>query len=482
MTTDENGVTTFSGDVKNITDPWIEFDPSNSELQTGHYVPIQFPEECAHKKAKLTGLTHTTEVELDDDCILIVRLEGVKNLKFTAEIDGVLYTFDLTGLVPVGEKAWDAAKEDYGRFGKKADFLDNFKITWIDEEGQASGTIKYHEDIEGGKVFAGNHFPLPLSEWFSGVDKSVGILTMKTAKDKDWILTVKSLENHVKVVFNELTVMDIDLSNMTLQAKPEPPKVGEEALSVVTGEDTMDGYISKADDLVNGINISWAGTTGTVTGALKFYEFSNGIFNGDEATGHYLPVRIATWDGKTIDVTTDHKTSAIDPEWIIRVDKLMTAGKHIKFESEGTLIADLDLTAVTLEIASGEHAVVVASQEEDMGSVQPASLLIKDDVKITWTGNKGAVTGTAHYYTFSNGHFEENPSGHFLPLIVKNHDGEPIKGTGSEGDTPMVIDPKWIIRVDDLASASKTAKLYANEVELAELDFKGMTLEPGGDV
>lgn len=491
MTTDENGVTTFSGDVKSITDsdPWTEFDPSNPELQTGHYVPIQFPKDCAGKTVKLTGLTHTTEVVLTEDCLLIVRLEGVKNLKFTAEIDGVVYTFDLTGLVPVGEKAWDSSKEDYGRFGKKTDFLDNFNITWTEEKGEATGTIKYHEDIEGGKVFAGNHFPVPLAEWFSGVNKSVGILSPRIAKDKDWILSVKSLDTHVKVIYNELTVMDIDLSKMTLQSKdepkpepkpePEPQKVGEQAISVVTGEDTMDDFITKADDLVNGINISWEETTGTVTGNLKFYEFTNGKFGGDLATGHYLPIQITGWDGKVIDVTTTSKKSVQDNRWIIRVDDVMKASKQIKIESEGTLIATLDLTSVVLDPAVGGQAIKVADQSahfENMNEGDTTAKFIDPDVTISWTGNKGEVTGNVKDYTFTNGHFARKPNGHYLPIVIKNHDGETIKGTGSEGDEPQLIESNWIIRVDDFINGSKYAKLYANDVEIGELSFNGMTL------
>lgn len=160
---------------------------------------------------------------------------------------------------------------------------------------------------------------------------------------------------------------------------------------------------------------------------------------------------------------------------IQRIENLADGKLHIKMADD--VEYDLDFTETTLEPALGQNAVVVASQEEDMDAVSPASTLIADDVAISWRGMKGTVTGTVHWYKFTNGHFAKKPTGHYLPVIVKNHDGETIKGIGSEDDEPSLIDPKWIIRVDDFITKGKNVKMYANDEQIAELDVRALKLE-----
>lgn len=250
----------------------------------------------------------------------------------------------------------------------------------------------------------------------------------------------------------------------------------------------------QADD----VRMRWSEDACKIVGTLKFVGEPWTEYNPDgENTGHFF---VWQFDNKyagtevqlsantvkenviAIDSFPSTATITLDSTCCLiqRIENLADGKLHIKLADD--VEYDLDFTETTLEPALGADAVVVAAQEEDMDAVSPASALIADDVQITWRGIVGTVTGTVHWYKFTNGHFENKPTGHYLPVVVKNHDGEAIKGIGSASDEPSLVDPKWIIRVDDFITQSKTVKLYANDVQIAELDVRGLKLElPTGE-
>lgn len=96
-TVDDTNVTA-SGDVKNISEAWKEFDSKSNN--TGHFVPIQFPAYLKKQKVKLEGTSHTKEITVDDDLLLICRLEGLtKNVLTVKSATGeLIMTIDFSGV------------------------------------------------------------------------------------------------------------------------------------------------------------------------------------------------------------------------------------------------------------------------------------------------------------------------------------------------------------------------------------------------
>lgn len=89
---------TATGDVNNITEAWKEFDSKSNN--TGHFVPIQFPAFLKKQKVKLEGTSHTKEITVDDDLLLVCRLEGLtKNvLTIKTQADELVMTIDFSGV------------------------------------------------------------------------------------------------------------------------------------------------------------------------------------------------------------------------------------------------------------------------------------------------------------------------------------------------------------------------------------------------
>lgn len=88
---------TVTGTVKNITEPWKEF---STKENTGHFFPIQFPAYTQGKEVTLKGSKNGDKtITVDEDLLLIQRLENLKNNILTCEMGGkVLMKFDFTGV------------------------------------------------------------------------------------------------------------------------------------------------------------------------------------------------------------------------------------------------------------------------------------------------------------------------------------------------------------------------------------------------
>lgn len=213
LTLDGN-VVTFDGSLKNITKPWTEFDKTNN---TGHFIPMQLPVICKNQDVTLKGRTGGDRtVHIGDDLLLILRLENLTGTTATLEMNGKqLMELDFAGLIPTGEDAYDAAKEDFGRYGKKSQYVDNLSIEWRGTKGTATGKLLKHEAIGDGKVAAGHHFPLSMSEWYDGVAKDVTVKNKKSIKDKDIICTIDDTKV-IEVEYNGKKVLELDLSGMVI--------------------------------------------------------------------------------------------------------------------------------------------------------------------------------------------------------------------------------------------------------------------------
>lgn len=198
------------GDIKTIQN-WTDFD-SNTDNNTGHFFPIELDEQYEGKKITVIGSKQKTA----QDRYWVTRIENSKNGKFTFK-DGsdVIADLDFSETYPVGEKAYDKTKVDFGGFGKAEDYVSNLEITWDGPNGKATGEIKnFTGTSTNGSVKSGHHFPLGLTEWYTdGIPKKV---CGKAVKDKDIIISVESNKTPITVEYNGKTVINIDISGMTM--------------------------------------------------------------------------------------------------------------------------------------------------------------------------------------------------------------------------------------------------------------------------
>lgn len=90
---------TATGDVNNIETAWTEFDSKSNN--TGHFVPIQFPAYLKKQKVKLEGTAKAKTITVDDDLLLICRLENLTANKLTVKTSPggeLIMTIDFSGV------------------------------------------------------------------------------------------------------------------------------------------------------------------------------------------------------------------------------------------------------------------------------------------------------------------------------------------------------------------------------------------------
>lgn len=222
---------------------------------------------------------------------------------------------------------------------------------------------------------------------------------------------------------------------------------------------------------------------GFVEGTLyraKIEQFSS---DKAEQTGYYFPVRLMK-QGEVLTTVKNGKTRTQPfPDDSLLLIRVPDQDTRVRILADGVEIAYLNFSRASFSARSyvqpvGVNAVKIADQDAFMDSVDKASMLIGGDVRIAWNGTEGEVSGSVHWYEFTNGHFESAPTGHYVPVIVRGYDNRPITVSGSTGAEVTLTDPKWIIRVDDFITGGKKAVLKCEGTTLAELDFKGVTLEP----
>lgn len=213
-----------TGSLKTIKDPWTEFDSGGNN--TGHFLPIKLPEKCKGKQVTCKGrVGGDRTVTIDDDLMLITRLENLTGTTITLEMDGAtLATIDISNLIPVGAAAYNAEKTDFGRFGKTDALTENFSIKWKGAKGKATGKIKYLDETARTNFTElkenGNYLPIGLSDWYGdGIPKKAGINNIDTKTAQDIVFKVTGTDKPVVVTYLGKTVMEIDLSGMTLDTQ-----------------------------------------------------------------------------------------------------------------------------------------------------------------------------------------------------------------------------------------------------------------------
>lgn len=207
-----------SGEVKNITQPWTAYAAKDN---TGHFAPTVMPAACVDQEVTVGGRKDGEKtVTIDEDRLLVVRIENLQGGEMPVKMGGKpLMTVDFSGTFPKGRDAIDWDKKDFGSYGKFEDYLEGVEVFWSGNKGTVKGTIKNHGAINGGKVKAGHHYPLALSAYyFDGVPKTVtvGDGKPKTVTDKDIICDVSKAQA-IKVEYNGVTVLELDLSQATIE-------------------------------------------------------------------------------------------------------------------------------------------------------------------------------------------------------------------------------------------------------------------------
>lgn len=205
---------TFTGSLKNITEPWTEYSKTDN---TGHFIPLMLPAICKDEDITIKGrVGGDRKVHIGDDLLLVLRLENLTGTTAAVEMNDVeLIKLDFTSLIPTGEAAYDAAKEDFGRYGNKSQYVKNLSIVWDGIKGTATGELLKHVAIGDGKVPEGHHFPLSMSAWYDGIAKNVTIKSKKSIKDKDIICGVDEAKV-ISVEYNGVKVLELDLTGMTV--------------------------------------------------------------------------------------------------------------------------------------------------------------------------------------------------------------------------------------------------------------------------
>lgn len=87
----------FTGDAKNISDPWEEFAKTDN---TGHFIPMTLPKVCEGKKITIEGRkSGNRTAKVDADRLYVQRLENLSGDSMTIKLEGeTLMTVDVSGV------------------------------------------------------------------------------------------------------------------------------------------------------------------------------------------------------------------------------------------------------------------------------------------------------------------------------------------------------------------------------------------------
>lgn len=115
------------------------------------------------------------------------------------------------------------------------------------------------------------------------------------------------------------------------------------------------------------------------------------------------------------------------------------------------------------------------AQSQSLGNLgKNVSDLIGADVKISWTGIAGKVSGTVKkvegWSEFST--VTEDQTGHFFPVkLDSQYQGKPITLIGNE--TKTETDTEWVIKVDK----AKNFTFKQGEDTIVTLDLTGASMQ-----
>lgn len=197
--TKEGKTVKYSGQAKNITMPWDAYPEGEN---TGHYLPIMLPADSVGQKLTLKGRKNgDKDITVDDDRILVVRLENLSGTTLTINKGSDLYmTADVAGMLPYGADAVEVLEsQEFGECGKTEDWYTGLKTEWTGNECAITGTFTRGTQADAnGKYSIG----LKLSDFFGS--RSVKL------NDSTWTKEETNFIGHK--VFTTTTDTKIDIS------------------------------------------------------------------------------------------------------------------------------------------------------------------------------------------------------------------------------------------------------------------------------
>lgn len=125
---------------------------------------------------------------------------------------------------------------------------------------------------------------------------------------------------------------------------------------------------------------------------------------------------------------------------------------------------------------TGADRIQVVAQGQSLDNLsKKASDLIDEDVKISWTGTAGKVTGgikeVKNWTEFSS--VVEDQTGHFFPVqLDEKYRDQPITVAGNEKEKTET-DLMWVLKVDN----SKNFTFKQGEDTIVTLDLTGASLK-----
>ena len=199
----------------------------------GHFFPTVFGDEVKNGELTIKGRKDgDRKVTLDEDRILVIRLENLKENTATIESDEktvATFNFGTANLVPEeypkGKEAFNLEKKDYGRFGNNELYYDRgkVKISWNGTKASVSGTSKWVKSNQAEMLTSdGNYFAFALSDWFKGkkitVDNGGKI---QTSVETDWVCRVNKEKKKITVKYKDYVIAVFDLSELKLEEKQD---------------------------------------------------------------------------------------------------------------------------------------------------------------------------------------------------------------------------------------------------------------------
>lgn len=180
--TKEGTTVKYSGQVKEVTG-WTNAFPA--EEASGHFLPIRLPADSVGQKLTLTGRkTGDKDITVDEDRILIQRLENLSGTELTINKEGQLYMkADVAGMLPYGKDAVTVLEhQSFGECGNTEDWYTDMKATWSGIECAITGTF-----TKGKKADAADKYNigLKLSEFFG--ERTVNVGGSEWGKDVNYI-------------------------------------------------------------------------------------------------------------------------------------------------------------------------------------------------------------------------------------------------------------------------------------------------------
>lgn len=192
--------------------------------QSGNFLALSLTSDDAEKiETKIINGDHDIYADCTDDRFCVYRIKDPSNQKIEVKLTKSEHTesriYNLNGLIlkkpTVGQAAFKADKNDYGKYWKSADFSDDLKIAWTGTKAVVTGNLKWA--LSNGKN--GNYYAFALADEYLGKNITVDNAgKLKTAKDTDWVCTIgaNTKSAGLKVKYGNTLIADFDFSGVTL--------------------------------------------------------------------------------------------------------------------------------------------------------------------------------------------------------------------------------------------------------------------------